>query len=82
MQGHELVARCAAAVETADPMDAARKVLEDLRGEIHGIEKMLAVAALHMSAIDPKQAPLAAPHMCAFGANTAVGGRTARTREG
>src|SRR5215510_6548323 len=42
MQVHELVARCAAAVETADPMGTARKVLEDLRGEIDHIEKMLA----------------------------------------
>src|SRR5262245_49776924 len=42
MQVHELVARFAAAVETADPMGAARKVLEDLRGEINHIEKMLA----------------------------------------
>jgi predicted metal-dependent enzyme (double-stranded beta helix superfamily) len=42
MQVHELVARCAAAVETADPMGAVRKVLEDLRGEIEPIEKMLA----------------------------------------
>ena len=42
MQVHELVARFAAAVETADPMGAARKVLEDLRGEIGHIEKMLA----------------------------------------
>ena len=42
MQVHELVARFAAAVETADPMGAARKVLEDLRGEINPIEKMLA----------------------------------------
>ena len=42
MQVHELVARFAAAVETADPMGAARKVLEDLRGEIDHIEKMLA----------------------------------------
>jgi hypothetical protein len=41
MQVHELVARFAAAVETADPMNAARKVLEDLRGEIDHIEKML-----------------------------------------
>ena len=42
MQVHELVARFAAAVETADPMGAARKVLEDLRGEIDHIDKMLA----------------------------------------
>src|SRR5512144_1034806 len=42
MQVHELVARFAAAVETANPMGAARKVLEDLRGEIDHIEKMLA----------------------------------------
>ena len=42
MQVHELVARFAAAVETADPMGAARKVLEDLRGEIDHIEQMLA----------------------------------------
>jgi predicted metal-dependent enzyme (double-stranded beta helix superfamily) len=42
MQVHELVARCAAGAETADPMGAARKVLEGLRGEINHIEKMLA----------------------------------------
>ena len=42
MQVHELVARFAAAVETADPMGAACKVLEDLRGEIEHIDKMLA----------------------------------------
>src|SRR5215475_2171951 len=42
MQVHELVARFAATVETADPMGTARKVLEDLRGEIDHIEKMLA----------------------------------------
>jgi hypothetical protein len=42
MQVHELVARFASAVETADPMGAARKVLEDLRGDISHIEKMLA----------------------------------------
>src|SRR5262245_2358790 len=42
MQVHELVARCAAAVETADPMGAAQKMLEDLRGDIDLIEKMLA----------------------------------------
>ena len=42
MQVHELVARFAAAVETADPMGTARKALEDLRGEIDHIEKMLA----------------------------------------
>src|SRR5215471_10016777 len=42
MQVHQLVARCAAAVETVDPMGAARKILEDLRGEIDHIEKMLA----------------------------------------
>jgi predicted metal-dependent enzyme (double-stranded beta helix superfamily) len=42
MQVHELVALFAAAVETADPMTAARKTLEDLRGDIEHIEKMLA----------------------------------------
>jgi len=42
MQVHQLVARCAAAVETVDSMGAARKILEDLRGEIDHIEKMLA----------------------------------------
>ena len=38
MQVHELVARCAAAVETVDPMGPARKMLEDLRGQIDHIE--------------------------------------------
>lgn len=45
MKAHELVARFAAAAETADPMAAARKVLEDLRGDVAGVESSLAYIA-------------------------------------
>ncbi|MCC7485387.1 MAG: cysteine dioxygenase family protein [Burkholderiales bacterium] len=42
MKVHELVARFAKAVERADPMQAAREVLEGLRGDIGAIERALA----------------------------------------
>jgi len=41
MKVHELVARCALAAETADPMPALRAVMEDLRGEVAEIERAL-----------------------------------------
>lgn len=41
MKVHELVARCALARESADPLGSAREVLENLRGEIAEIERAL-----------------------------------------
>jgi predicted metal-dependent enzyme (double-stranded beta helix superfamily) len=42
MKVHELVTRFAGAAETADPMKSARMILEDLRGDIPGLERALA----------------------------------------
>ena len=42
MKVHELVARFAQAAESAEPMAAARVVLESLRGELAAIEQALA----------------------------------------
>lgn len=42
MKVQELVARCAAAAESADPMGAARQVLESLRAELADLERALA----------------------------------------
>jgi len=42
MKVHELVARFAQAAESAEPMAAARAVLESLRGELAAIEQALA----------------------------------------
>jgi predicted metal-dependent enzyme (double-stranded beta helix superfamily) len=42
MKVHELVARCAAAAESTDPMRSAREVLEGLRGELDEVERALA----------------------------------------
>ncbi len=41
MKVHELVARCAAAAEKADPMNAARVVLESLRDDVAAIDRAL-----------------------------------------
>lgn len=41
MKVHDLVARCAAAAETPDPMRSVRDVVEGLRGDIDGIERSL-----------------------------------------
>ena len=41
MQVHELVSRVSAASESADPMNAVRKVLEGLRGELAEIDRAL-----------------------------------------
>ena len=41
MKVHELVARCALAAESADPMPALRAVMEDLRGHVAEIERAL-----------------------------------------
>src|ERR687886_1206170 len=41
MKVHELVARCANAAESSDPMHAVREVLERLRGDIAMIERAL-----------------------------------------
>lgn len=41
MKAHELVARCAKAGEAADPMRAARAILESLRDDITDIERSL-----------------------------------------
>jgi len=41
MKVHDLVARCAAAAETADPMRAVREVVDGLRGDIEDIERSL-----------------------------------------
>jgi predicted metal-dependent enzyme (double-stranded beta helix superfamily) len=42
MKIHELVERCAEAAEGRDPMNAVRKVLEDLRGDLADIDRSLA----------------------------------------
>ena len=42
MKVHELVARFATAAESAEPMNAARAVLEGLRGDLAAIESALA----------------------------------------
>jgi len=42
MKVHELVARFAGAADSADPMKSARKILEELRADIAGIENALA----------------------------------------
>ena len=42
MKVHELVARCADAVESKDPMNAVRKVLTDLGPELAEVERALA----------------------------------------
>ena len=41
MKVHELVARCARAGESADPMASIREVLESLRGDVAEIERTL-----------------------------------------
>jgi predicted metal-dependent enzyme (double-stranded beta helix superfamily) len=41
MKVHELVARCARARESADPMSSLREVLEDLRGDVAATERAL-----------------------------------------
>ncbi len=41
MQVHELVARCAAAVQGEDSMNAVRGVLEELRGDLGAVERAL-----------------------------------------
>ena len=41
MQVHELVARCAAAAQEEDSMNAVRGVLEELRGDIGAVERAL-----------------------------------------
>ena len=41
MQVHELVARCAAAVQGEDSMHAVREVLEALRGDLGAVERTL-----------------------------------------
>lgn len=41
MKVHDLVARCAAAAETAEPMRAVREVVDGLRGDIESIERSL-----------------------------------------
>ena len=41
MQVHELVARCAAAAQTEDSMNAVRGVLEGLRGDLGAIDRAL-----------------------------------------
>ena len=41
MKVHELVARCAKASEGSDPMGSMKGLLEDLRGEVAGIEGAL-----------------------------------------
>ena len=42
MQVHELVARCSAAAQEEDSMNAVRGVLEDLRADIGAVERALA----------------------------------------
>src|SRR5262245_20022033 len=42
MKVHELVAQCAAAVDGADPMGSARKLMQDFNGELEAIERALA----------------------------------------
>lgn len=41
MKVHELVARCAAAVESPDPMRSVRAVLDDIRDDVEAIERAL-----------------------------------------
>ena len=41
MQVHELVARCAAAAQEEDSMNAVRGVLEDLRGDLGAVDQVL-----------------------------------------
>ena len=41
MKVHELVARCATARESADPMNSVREVMEGLRGDVAAIESAL-----------------------------------------
>ena len=41
MKVHELVARCAKASESAEPMSAVRALLEELRGDVAAIEAAL-----------------------------------------
>lgn len=41
MKVHDLVARCAAAAETSDPMRAVRAVVDGLRDDIESIERSL-----------------------------------------
>ena len=41
MQVHELIARCAAAAQTKDSMNAVRGVLEELRGDLGAVERTL-----------------------------------------
>jgi predicted metal-dependent enzyme (double-stranded beta helix superfamily) len=41
MKVHELVARCAKAGESADPMTSVREVLEDFKSDIAGVERAL-----------------------------------------
>lgn len=41
MKVHELVERCAAAAEGKDPMNAVRRVLESLRGDLPALERAL-----------------------------------------
>jgi predicted metal-dependent enzyme (double-stranded beta helix superfamily) len=41
MKVHELVARCAKARESTDPISSIREVLENLRGDIPAIERAL-----------------------------------------
>ena len=42
MQVHELVARCAAAAQEEDSMNAVRGVLEELRGDLGAVDQALA----------------------------------------
>jgi predicted metal-dependent enzyme (double-stranded beta helix superfamily) len=42
MKVHELVARCANAVESTDPMQGVRAVLDELRDDVAAIERSLA----------------------------------------
>src|SRR5688500_9676840 len=41
MKVHELVARCAKAGESADPMTSVREVLEDLKSDVAAVERAL-----------------------------------------
>jgi predicted metal-dependent enzyme (double-stranded beta helix superfamily) len=41
MKVHEMVTRCAQAAEAANPMAAVREVIEDLRGDLAGVERTL-----------------------------------------
>jgi predicted metal-dependent enzyme (double-stranded beta helix superfamily) len=42
MKVHELVARCAKAAESPDPMQGVRAVLDELRGDVAEVERALA----------------------------------------